>query len=198
STAISNLSLNTPKDQGINVILKNKIGQANNELMSAALQGKLDFSKTPNTNNLIQLYRSNPAALANIMSTDPSYADSYATIASIVGFSDNGIDPTILLTGKQKIASMSDIQKNDLRTNGNKFITKTSTDSRFSGMGGLPMQIAGSIFNNVYASTGDIDTATNMARGFLVNNVTDISKGGDYTGQVLKSSLQVSSDVKSV
>ncbi|MFV7520698.1 hypothetical protein ACNPN6_06600 [Enterobacter quasiroggenkampii] len=197
--AVMHLAAVTPADQGMNLILKNKIATVSTEINAAGLQGKLDLGKTPNLNTMIQMYKTNPSALANALASDPQSMKLYSQVATISGMNDNGIDPTIFITGQQKMANMDQIQKNNLAQNSSKYITKTTTDSRFRGMGGLPMQISQSIFENAYASTGDIDGATELARQFLVDNVKDITNSDNGSvGQVMKSSLQVTSDPKSI
>lgn len=197
--AVMHLAAVTPADQGMNVILKNKIATVSTEINAAALQGKLDLGKTPNLNTMIQMYKNNPGALANALASDPQSMKLYSQVATISGMNDNGIDPTIFITGQQKMDNMDQIQKNNLAQNSSKYISKTSSDSRFKGMGGLPMQISQSIFENAYASTGDIDGATEIARQFLVDNVKDIANSDNGSvGQVLKSSLQVTADPKSI
>lgn len=197
--AVMHLAAVTPADQGMNVILKNKIATVSTEINAAALQGKLDLGKTPNLNTMIQMYKNNPGALANALASDPQSMKLYSQVATISGMNDNGIDPTIFITGQQKMDNMDQIQKNNLAQKCSKYISKTSSDSRFKGMGGLPMQISQSIFENAYASTGDIDGATEIARQFLVDNVKDIANSDNGSvGQVLKSSLQVTADPKSI
>lgn len=198
-SAIMHLASITPQNQGMNIVLKNKISTVSNEIVAAGLQGRLDVSKTPNLNTMIQVYRSNPGALANALAGDTNSMKLYGQVATISGFMENGIDPTIYITGQQKMATMEQIQKNDLNTNSNKFVTQTMGDTRFKGMGGLPMQISTSIFQNTYAATGDIDSATNASRKWLTDNVVDVSDSDSgTTGQLLKSSLQITQDPKSV
>lgn len=199
TSAIFNLSAVTPKDQGINLILKSKLSQVTTELNAAGLKGNLDFGKTPNLNSMINLYKSNPGAMANAFAGDVDSMKLYGQIATISGMADNGIDPTIFITGQQKMATMNDIQKNDLRANSSKFFSKTSSDSRFEGTAGLPMQIANSVFENYYASTGDVDSAATVARQFLIDNVVNVGNSDSGTvGQLLKSSLQITPDARSV
>lgn len=198
-SAIMHLASITPQNQGMNIVLKNKISTVSNEIVAAGLQGRLDVSKTPNLNTMIQVYRSNPGALANALAGNTNSMKLYGQVATISGFMENGIDPTIYITGQQKMATMDQIQKNDLNTNSNKFVTQTMGDTRFKGMGGLPMQISTSIFQNTYAATGDIDSATNASRKWLTDNVVDVSNSDSgTTGQLLKSSLQITQDPKSV
>lgn len=199
TSAVFNLASVTPKDQGINLILKSKLSQVSTELNAAGLKGNLDFGKTPNLNSMINLYKSNPGAMANAFAGDADSMKLYGQIATISGMADNGIDPTIFITGQQKMTTMNEIQKNDLRANSSKFFSKTSNDSRFKGTAGLPMQIATSVFENYYASTGDVDGASTAARQFLETNVIDIGNGeSGSVGQVMKSSLQITPDVRSI
>lgn len=199
TNSVLNLAATTPKEQGINIVLKEKFNLASSEMSSAGLKGQLDFSKTPNLNNLIQMYKTNPSALASALAGDNNSMKLYGQLATLNGMVDNGIDPTIFITGQQKMASMDAIQQADLQKNSNTFYTRTFNDSRFKGMGGLPAQISKSIFENYYASTNDIDGATTAARIFLNNNVVDVSSSeSGSNGQLLKSSLQVTPNVRSV
>lgn len=192
---IMTLSQNTPQGQGINILLNNKMDQAQNEISSAALSGSLDFTKTPQLNAFMSMYKSDPTSLAHALGTSTNGQQLYSTIATISGMNDAGLDPSSYIIGQQKINAMDQAQKQDLQNNTSNWQKSTRSNSSMPTISGLGWTTANNIFKNTYAATGNVDFATNQAGQWLTNNIIPFHTDDvGYEGGVMKSSLKLSSD----
>ncbi|MBS0878864.1 MULTISPECIES: hypothetical protein [unclassified Tatumella] len=190
---IMTLAQNTPNGQGINVLISNKMSQASNEISSAGLTGSLDFTKTPQLNSFISMYKSDPSALAHAMGTTQQGQQLYSQIVTISGMTDSGIDPSQYIQGQQKINNMDQAQKQDLQTQVSSWQKNTRSNTTMPTISGLGWNTASSIFKNSYAATGNVDFATQQAGQWLNNNIKTFSND-NYTGGVINSSLKLTTD----
>lgn len=195
---VMTLAQNTPQGQGINVLLNNKINQATNEISSAGLTGSLDFTKTPQVNAFISMYKSDPSALAQALGSSTQGQQLYSSIATISGMNDSGVDPSTFVIAQNKINSMDQAQKNDIQTQVSKW--QTSNRSNSTGIGtvsGLGWTTASNIFKTTYTSTGDESFAETQAGNWLKNNITQFDGSNGYTGGLMNSTLKLTTDPSS-
>lgn len=197
SEKILYMAARTPKGQGLNILLQGKVNQAQIQFNAAGINGQLDFSKTPELNELMQIYKTNPAALATVLGNNKDGMALYGNIAMLVGASDAGIDPTIIAQGVQKMNSMDDTERQLVQTKTSDFDKTTVASSQFSGLSGLPSDMARNIFRLTYITTRNETLSQQLARSYLERNTIRVDNDG-VNGSLMKSSLQVTEDPRSV
>lgn len=196
SEKILYMSARTPKGQGLNLLLQNKVNQAQVQFNAAGINGQLDFGKTPELNELMQLYKSNPAALATVLGSDKDGMALYGNVAMLVGATEAGIDPTIIAQGVQKMNSMDDTERQLVQSKTSDFDKATVTSSQFTGLSGLPSEMARNIFRLSYITTRNETLSQQLARNYLDKNTIKFDESGVY-GSLMNSSIQVTENPRS-
>lgn len=196
SEKILYMSARTPKGKGLNLLLQNKVNQAQVQFNAAGINGQLDFGKTPELNELMQLYKSNPAALATVLGSDKDGMALYGNVAMLVGATEAGIDPTIIAQGVQKMNSMDDTERQLVQSKTSDFDKATVTSSQYIGKSGLPSEIARNIFKLSYITTRNETVSQQLARKYLDDYTIDFNESG-VQGSLMKSSIQVTEDPRS-